>query len=55
MGDGGEREGCQPALGPHVGMQEMESREEGPERLQGATVGTGWQRSIFSICGCTMC
>lgn len=44
-GRGGVREGWQPALGPHAGMQEMESREEG---LQGATGGkergTGWAR-----------
>lgn len=29
-------------LGPHAGMQEMESREEGVEGLQGARGGTGW-------------
>lgn len=40
--DGGDREGWQPALGPHAGMQEMESGEEGAEGLQGATGGTGW-------------
>lgn len=33
---------CQPALGPHAGMQEMDSKEEGVERLQSATGGTDW-------------
>lgn len=42
--DGGDREGWQPALGPHAGMQEMESGEEGVEGLEGATGGTGWAR-----------
>jgi len=54
----GDGEGRQPALGPHVGMHEMESRKEGWRGywvLQGAERGTqaghGWQRNIPSVCG----
>lgn len=36
---GGDREGWQPALGPHAGMQEVDSREEGWRGYRGQREG----------------